>query len=209
MFLDFGCGTGRSTAFLKALGAKRVYGVDHDQNMLDAALSAGIDGAAFMLADETIPLPDAAVDGAVSLNVFVEIRTLSQMRRICEEVARTLRPGGAFIVESTSPMAFGHTFRSYSYPEAEGLTSGSRTPCVVTTIDGQFIIEDTYWTEEDYTSALTHAGLTVTAISYPMPRDPSDWSTDEAHISPCIVIKSRKAPRAASASIDPPCTAGP
>jgi len=29
-FLDFGCGAGRSTVFLKALGAEHVYGVDHD-----------------------------------------------------------------------------------------------------------------------------------------------------------------------------------
>jgi predicted RNA methylase len=38
-FLDFGCGAGRSARFLKQLGAQRVYGVDHDQNMIDQALS--------------------------------------------------------------------------------------------------------------------------------------------------------------------------
>ena len=31
-FLDFGCGAGRSAKFLKALGARHVYGVDHDQD---------------------------------------------------------------------------------------------------------------------------------------------------------------------------------
>jgi len=48
------------------------------------------------------------------------------------------------------------------------------------------------WTEEDYTSALREAGLTITAIDYPMPRDPSAWSTDEALLSPCIVLTATK-----------------
>ena len=39
IFLDFGCGAGRSTAFLRALGARRVHGVDHDQNMIYLALA--------------------------------------------------------------------------------------------------------------------------------------------------------------------------
>ena len=192
-FLDFGCGTGRSTAFLQALGAGQVYGLDHDRHMLDAARARRTGRAAFLLsADGAIPLPDVSVDGAVSLNVFVELRTPDQILQVCGEVARVLRPGGQFIVESTSPMAFGHVFRSYRYPQAEGLRSGSRTPCIVTTAEGQIVIEDTYWTEDDYARALTQAGLTITAISYPRPADPSAWSTDEATVSPCIILQAAK-----------------
>ena len=143
-FLDFGCGAGRSTAFLRALGADYVYGVDHDRNMLEAARSREVGGATFLFADDAIPLPGESVDGAVSMSVFVEIRTLSQMARICAQVARVLRPGSPFIVESSNPMAFGHSFRSYRYPQAaESLRSGSRTPCIVTTSEGQVVIQDT------------------------------------------------------------------
>ncbi len=120
------------------------------------------------------------------------MRTLAEMRRACREVARTLRPGSPFIVESTSPLAFGHTFRSYRYPVCSELRSGQVTPCVVTTPAGQLVIDDTYWTEDDYAGALREAGLTVTAIDYPMPRDPSAWSTDEALLSPCIVLTAVK-----------------
>lgn len=191
-FLDFGCGAGRSTVFLKALGAEHVYGVDHDRNMISMALSRKLGGVTFMHIHERIPLPDASVDGAASLNVFVEIRTLREMSDICADITRTLRPSGTFILDSSSPMAFGHTFRSYSYPSTGHLESGDRTPCIVTTPNGQVIIEDTYWTEDDYVSALTQAGLTVDTIDYPRPRDPSAWSTDEASVPPCIVIKAMK-----------------
>ena len=87
VLLDFGCGAGRSAAFLTALGAGHVYGVDHDQNMIDEAESQGLPRVTFLYADGTIPLPDASVDGAVSLNVFMEIRTLGEMRRACDEIA--------------------------------------------------------------------------------------------------------------------------
>lgn len=192
VFLDFGCGAGRSAAFLRSLGAGRVYGVDRDRDMIARASASQLAGVVFERIDEVIPLPDESVDGAVSLNVFIEMRTLAEMGRACREVARTLRPGSPFIVESTSPLAFGHTFRSYRYPVSGELRSGQVTPCVVTTPAGQLVIDDTYWTEDDYASALQEAGLTVTAIDYPMPRDPSAWSTDEALLSPCIVLTAVK-----------------
>jgi SAM-dependent methyltransferase len=193
VFLDFGCGTGRSTAFLRSLGTGHVYGVDRDPDMIGKALARRLDGVAFKHVDEVIPLPDGSVDGAVSLNVFIELRTLAEMGRACREVARTLRPGSPFIVASTSPLAFGHTFRSYRYPVSGELRSGLVTPCIVTTPAGELAIDDTYWTEDDYASALREAGLTVTAIDYPLPRDPSAWSTDEALLSPYIVLTAVKA----------------
>jgi SAM-dependent methyltransferase len=193
-FLDFGCGAGRSARFLKQLGARHVYGVDHDQNMIGQALSQGLDGVTFLRIDGPIPLPDASVDGAISMNVFIEIRTLDVMTRACAEITRTLRSGAPFILESSSPMAFGHTFRNFSYPHAGRLRSGDTTQCIVTAPDGQFVIEDTYWTQDDYVNAIERAGLTVTTIDYPRPRDPAAWSTDEASVPPCIVIAARKAP---------------
>jgi SAM-dependent methyltransferase len=194
-FLDFGCGAGRSARFLKALGARHVYGVDHDQDMIEQALSRELDGVTFLPIDCTIPLPDVSLDGAVSMNVFIEIRTPGAMRRACAEIARTLRPGAPFILESSSPMAFGHTYRSYSYPHIGPLRSGDTTPCIVTTPGGQLVIQDTYWTEDDYADAIEQAGLTVATIGYPRPHDPTVWSTDEASVPPCIVIEARKAAR--------------
>jgi SAM-dependent methyltransferase len=192
MLLDFGSGTGRSAAFLRALGARHVYGVDHDRNMVNVAVAKGLEDVTFMHIDDVIPLPDASVDGAASVNVFIEVRTLSAMRQICAEVYRVLRPNGSFIMASSSPMAFGHTFRSFSYPSKERLQSGDLTTCIITAPDGQFSIEDTYWAEDDYVGALAQAGFTVATIEYPRPPSPSAWSTDEATIPPYIVIEATK-----------------
>ncbi len=161
--------------------------------MIDQALARDLEGVTFLRTDSAIPLPEASVDGAISMNVFIEIRTPGAMTRACAEISRTLRPGAPFVLESSSPMAFGHTFRSFSYPHAALLRSGDTTPCIVTAPGGQFVIEDTYWTEDDYVAAINQARLTITTIGYPRPRDPTAWSTDEASIPPCIVIEARKA----------------
>ncbi len=124
-FLDFGCGTGRSVRFLKNLGAQHVYAVDHDQNMIDLALTQRLDSVTFIRIGSTIPLPDTSVDGAVSMSVFIEIRTPDAMTRACAEIARILRADAAFVLESSSPMAFGHTFRSFGYPHAGPLRSAA------------------------------------------------------------------------------------
>jgi hypothetical protein len=63
----------------------------------------------------------------------------------------------------------------------------------VITPGGQFVIQDSYWTEDDYVDTIGQVGLTVTTVGYPRPRDPAAWSTDEASIPPCIVIEARKA----------------
>jgi hypothetical protein len=62
----------------------------------------------------------------------------------------------------------------------------------VTTPGGQFVIEDTYCTENDYVDAVEQVGLAVITIDYLRPYDPAAWSADEASIPPCIVIEARK-----------------
>ena len=54
-----------------------LHGVlDRDQDMIGKALARRLDGVVFTRIEEVIPLADESVDGAVSLNVFIEIRTL-------------------------------------------------------------------------------------------------------------------------------------
>jgi len=123
----------------------------------------------------------------------VKVQVAGLHRSARAEIGRTLRLDAPFVLESPSPTAFGHTFRNFSYPHAGPLRSGETTPCIVTTPGGQFVIEDTYWTEDDYVDAVERADLAVIRIDYPRPHDPAAWSTDEASIPPCIVIQARKA----------------
>jgi hypothetical protein len=92
---------------------------------------------------------------------------------------------------STSPGAFGHSFRNFSYGRPVG-GSGSTAVCTITSATGTLQISDTYWAEEDYTGALSAAGLQVTDVEYPMPARPQEWATDERTVPPFIVLRAVK-----------------
>ena len=70
-FLDFGSGTGRSTRFLKSLGANKVTGVDHNQSMVAQAQTTVEEGVEYKLIAGQIPEADDSFDGAFSSSAFV------------------------------------------------------------------------------------------------------------------------------------------
>lgn len=191
-FLDFGCGAGRSSAFLRSLGVAHVCGVDHDQNMIAAATSHSITGLEFVLIDNYIPFPDNSMDGAISTSVFVELRTLEQMQRVCADIARVLKSRSPFVIMSTSPLAFSKCFKSFRYSACPQLKSGSIVNCTISCNQGEFMIQDTYWQESDYRTALDASGLVVEEITYPTTLNSTLWKTDEVDTAPFIVIKSTK-----------------
>ena len=70
-FLDFGSGTGRSSRFLKGLGAKRVVGVDHNKSMVGQAQATAEEGVEYKLIAGQIPEAENSFDGAFSGSAFV------------------------------------------------------------------------------------------------------------------------------------------
>jgi len=102
--IDLGCGTGNYSLELGRRG-HRVTGVDFAPGPLKRAeekrATAGLDGVRFGQADlkERLPFPDASFDAALALystQMFDPTGTFA-------EVARILRPGGAFLVEGAEP----------------------------------------------------------------------------------------------------------
>lgn len=191
IFLDFGSGTGRSTRFLKGLGAKRVVAVDHDKSMVALAQAAAEEGVEYKLIVGQIPETDNSFDGAFSGSAFVETKTLDSMKSALAEIARVVKPGGVFVLATANPEAFGHDFKNYSRTgNPKNLKSGQVTKC---TIKGErpFVIEDVYWTEQDYVSVLESAGFAVEEITFPKATTEGDW-IDETEVAPEMVIKARK-----------------
>ena len=188
-FLDFGCGTGRSSEFLRSLGAV-VHGVDHNLSMVEQAQKKTCDGMTFTLMEDVIPAGEKSMDGAISANVFIEIKTLDYMREACREVARVLKPDGVFVVMSANPAAFRSNFRNFSYSAREGVQSGEGVICTLKSQGQSFDIQDTFWQEKDYLSALESSGFVVESVTYPRPD--VLWDTDESKVPPFIVLKAKK-----------------
>jgi SAM-dependent methyltransferase len=99
--VDVGCGTGSYAAALAELGWT-VTGVDVSDDMLRRAREKGVDA---VRADATtLPFEDACFDAAVSVFTHTDVDDFSGVVR---EVARVLRPGGAFVYIGVHPCFVG------------------------------------------------------------------------------------------------------
>ncbi len=91
--LDFGCGYGRTAAFLKENGYQRIIGVDISGEMVARGMRANkgldlrqIDGPA-------LPFSDHTFDACTVLAVLNCITTDSGQLSVINEISRVLRPG--------------------------------------------------------------------------------------------------------------------
>jgi SAM-dependent methyltransferase len=96
--LDAGCGIGddvRALARRVAPGG-RVTGIDRSETMIAAAREGGVPaGVEFHVADaHDLPFPDASFDAA---RVERTLQHVQDPRRVIEELARVVRPGGLLV----------------------------------------------------------------------------------------------------------------
>jgi SAM-dependent methyltransferase len=190
--LDFGCGAGRSSAFLVRLGAPRVFAVDHSAEMLAELAGRDIPGVTGVLSGDSIPLPAASVDLAVSANAFIEIHRQTTMIATCREIQRVLRPGGRFVVLTAGPDAFGCRFRNFSYPSAQTPGADGTVTCVIHSPRGDIEIRDTLWAESDYCDALSEAGFRVLRSCSPRGARADYPDTDEPVTAPFLLLVAEK-----------------
>jgi ubiquinone/menaquinone biosynthesis C-methylase UbiE len=116
--LDVGCGHGRLTRELAALGA-RVTGVEISEQQLAAARAAddGSAGTRYLVGRaEALPLPDASFD-LVVFRASLHHVAPEQMQVALSEAARVLRPDGLLYV--TEPLAKGDFYALVSIVDDE------------------------------------------------------------------------------------------
>jgi len=96
--LDVGCGTGRLSARLEALGAT-VVGLDLDPRML-AIASTRTSGRLILGDAHRIPVGDATFDRVVAVTLC---EFTDDLATVFAELARVTRPGGRIVVGSLNP----------------------------------------------------------------------------------------------------------
>lgn len=140
MGVDLGCGLGLQADALRANGY-RVIGLDPASNLLRQRLPAedvmsmhgagptadtgpvarpAVAGSALAL-----PFADASVDFVYTVGVLHHLDDEEAQRSACAEVARVLRPGGAFIVHETNPNnPLFRLYMSYLFPMLRSIDEG-------------------------------------------------------------------------------------
>ena len=67
-------------------------------------------------------------------------------------------------------------------------TAGSQVTCVIAAPGGLIEIEDTYWQERDYLSALEGGGFAIEQVCYPVAKQKKSWMLDEASVAPFLLV---------------------
>lgn len=177
--VDIGCGEGRVSRDLAALG-HRVVGIDGSMSMARAAADhPGTHGAVVIGDAARLPFVDASADLAVA---FMCLQDVDEFETAIAEAARVLRPGGILVMAIVHPI---NSVGGFEEPR-----DGDDPRFVIT--DGWFDrhpiadrcardgLEMTFHSEHrplvDYTEALYDAGFLIERIREPTELDPaSHW----------------------------------
>ncbi len=165
--LDLGCGEGRFSRDLTAMG-HRIVGLDVSPSMLDAAHRADPDIAVCLADAARTPFADGSFDLVIA---FMSLQDVDAAAAAVEEAARVLEPGGRLCI------AVVHPFSSAGAFETQEPDSAFRAD--ISYLDVSFI-EDTVVRDglevlfpsahrplHVYFDAITNAGLLVDRLAEP------------------------------------------
>ncbi|HXZ28546.1 MAG TPA: class I SAM-dependent methyltransferase [Terriglobales bacterium] len=194
--LDFGCGTGRSTRFLRRLGFD-VVGVDIASEMIAKALEMDPGGDYRLLPEDDLGVFEPATfDLVLSVFTFDNIPGPDLKVRLFRDLAARLRPSGALINVVSSPEIYVHEWASFStqdYPENRSARSGDAVRIITKDLADRRPVEDILWTDEAYREVYRRAGLGVAATYKPLATgdEPYPW-VNETRIAPWVIYVLRR-----------------
>lgn len=190
--LDYGCGSGHSTAFLKELGLDAT-GVDISVDMLKEAKLLNPSISFELIKSGQLPYENNCFDIVFSSFVLFEIPTKAELTTVIKEIYRTLRKGGIFIGVTGSSELYSHDWLSLNvdYEQNRNLKSGDVAKVLLK--EANLIVYDYYWTDMDYREIFSKTKFNLLETHLPLgeKRDGYQWR-DESLYPPYIVYVLQK-----------------
>lgn len=189
--LDFGCGTGRSTRFLRDLGF-RAQGVDISEPMLQEARRGDPQGDYRQVPNGDLSdLPASAFDVVLAAFTFDNVPTMERKVTLFRDLRRSLRPEGRIITIVSTPDIYIHEWTSFStkdFPENRVARTGDRVRIVMLDVEDRRPVEDIVWAPEDYDRVHEDAGLVCVQTIHPLGEaaEPFAW-VSETRIAPWTI----------------------
>jgi SAM-dependent methyltransferase len=194
--LDFGCGTGRSTRFLKKLGL-RTIGVDIAEPMILKARERDPHGEYRCVKDgDFSSLKKNSYDLVLSVFTFDNIPTKEKKVGLFKGLGTLLKTNGKIVNVVSSPVIYTHEWASFStkdFPESAAAKSGDIVRIVQTDISDARPVEDILWTVASYEAVYSLAGLEIAKTYRPLAREnePHQW-VNETRIPPWVIYVLKK-----------------
>jgi len=169
--LDFGCGTGRSTRFLRDL-AFEVMGVDVSEVMLDRARSRDPHGDYRLIAEGLLcGFGTGTLDLILAAFTFDNIPTDQQKTSALQELRRLLAPSGRLVVVVSSPAIYWHEWASFStrdYPANRSARDGDTVRIVMLDVPDRRPVVDVVCSDSHYRELFEGVGLCVVDTVRPL-----------------------------------------
>ncbi|HZO20569.1 MAG TPA: class I SAM-dependent methyltransferase [Gemmatimonadaceae bacterium] len=194
--IDFGCGTGRSTRFLRQLGFDTV-GVDISAEMIAMARRLDPDGAYALIDDGDLSgLDRHAYDLALAVFTFDNIPGEDHRVRLLGELRDRLKSDGVIVLVDSTPELYLNEWASFSTaascPSNLTAKAGDVVYTVMLDVEDRRPVEDILWLDEDYRTAFDRARLRLIETYRPLGRrdDPHRW-VNETRIAPWVIYVAR------------------
>jgi len=189
--LDFGCGTGRSSRFLRGLSFE-VIGVDISGHMLERARERDPEGDYRLVHEGGLDaFPGGTCDLVLSAFTFDNIPTMEKKASLLTSLKRLLANEGRILNLVSSPDIYVNEWASFStkdFPENKGAKSGDRVKIVMLDVEDTRPVEDIVWSDEDYKEVYRRVGLVPIETRSPLglASEPYDW-VSETEIAPWVI----------------------
>ena len=165
--LDLGCGEGRLSRDLKALG-HHVVGVDLSETLLASAAEADAAIETHRADAASLPFADASFDCVVA---FMSLQDVERLDESVAEASRVLEPGGVLSVAIVHPLSSAGEFEGDEADSPFTITGSYLEPSYYADElerDGlRLQIVSAHRPLEAYASALTTAGLLIEELREP------------------------------------------
>jgi len=168
--LDFGCGTGRSTRFLRNLGLN-VIGADVSQAMLDHARALDPSGEYHLIrnniASEFAP---GSFDIILAAFTFDNMPTETKAE-VLSALRNLLAPSGCLLLVVSAPEIYIHEWASFStrdFSENRQANDGDPVRIIMLDVPDRRPVEDVFCTDAHYRRLFESAGLRVLDVQKPL-----------------------------------------
>ena len=194
--LDFGCGAGRSTRFLRGLGSEAV-GVDISEEMVAKARELDPQGDYRLIpGDDMSALPHASFSLVQSAFTFDNIPGMETKVRLFRDLRDLLAPDGILVNIVSAPEIYLNEWASFStkdFPENRNARPGDPVRIITTDFEDRSPAVDILWPHESYLEVYARVALEVVEMRKPLAKgdEPYRW-VSETRIAPWVIYTLRR-----------------
>ena len=194
--VDFGCGAGRSTRFLKQLGFQ-VTGIDISEEMLRKAREKDPTGDyRLIVGNDLAGLESGAFDLVLSAFTFDNVPDMNRKVQLFHGLSSLLKSTGRIVNLVSAPEIYVHEWESFStkdFPDNRHAKSGDRVKILNRAIADARPVVDILMSDDSYKDVFLQSGIELIEAYRPLGKneEPFQW-VNETRISPWVIYVLRK-----------------